>query len=99
MYNVGCGKQVGGLSSSLMEGDGFLRPTLTTNVATPFDMPINKHQKVGMNMVVQAFEGSTPHQKVIYNERQTRSSACGKLVVNGTTFLVAINVSNNAKST
>jgi hypothetical protein len=98
MYNVGCGKQVGGLSSSLAEGDGFPRPTLATNVVAPSDMPISKHQKVATNMVVQAFEGSTPRQKVINNERQTRSSACGKLVVDGTTLLMATNVFNNVKN-
>ncbi len=95
---MGCGRQVGGLSSSLAKGDGFPRPTLATNVAAPSNMPISKHQKVAMNMVVQAFEGSNPHQKVINNERQTRSSAHGKLVVDGTTLLMATNVSNNVKS-
>ncbi len=81
-----------------MEGNGFRGPTLATNVATLFDMSIGKHQKVATKMVVQAFEGFTPHQKVINNERQTKSSAHGKLVVDGTTLLVATNVSNNVKS-
>jgi hypothetical protein len=60
MYNVGCGKQVGGLSSSLAEGDGFPRPTLATNVATLSNMPISKHQKMATNMVVQALKVLAP---------------------------------------
>jgi hypothetical protein len=49
-------------------------------------------------MVVETFEGFAPNQKAISNERQSRSNVCGKLVVDGTTLLVATNVSNNVKS-